>query len=60
MLERFHVANYKALKDVSLDLTPIHVLIGPNDAGKTSLLQALASAPKESADKGEEESTDQS
>ena len=42
MITRFHVQNYKALRDVTLDLTPVHVLIGPNDSGKTSLLQALA------------------
>ncbi|MEX2175430.1 MAG: AAA family ATPase [Pirellulaceae bacterium] len=42
MINRFRVQNYKALRDVSLDLTPIHVLIGPNDSGKTSILSALA------------------
>jgi predicted ATPase len=41
MIERFHVQNYKALRDVTLELTPIHVLIGPNDSGKTSLVEAL-------------------
>jgi predicted ATPase len=42
MIKRFQVQNYKALRDVTLDLTPIHVLIGPNDTGKTSILEALA------------------
>jgi len=42
MITRFHVQNYKALRDVTLDLTPVHVLIGPNDSGKTSILEALA------------------
>ena len=41
MITKFRVQNYKALRDVSLKLTPIHVLIGPNDSGKTSLLEAL-------------------
>jgi predicted ATPase len=41
MITKFRVQNYKALRDVTLDLTPIHVLIGPNDAGKTSLLEAM-------------------
>ena len=27
---------------LTLDLTPIHVLIGPNDSGKTSVLEAIA------------------
>jgi predicted ATPase len=42
MIRRFRVENYKALSDVLLELTPIHVLIGPNDSGKTSILEALA------------------
>jgi energy-coupling factor transporter ATP-binding protein EcfA2 len=41
MITQFRVKNYKALRDVTLDLTPIHVLIGPNDTGKTSLLEAV-------------------
>ncbi|QDT47332.1 recombination protein F [Symmachiella dynata] len=42
MITQFRVQNYKALRDVTLDLTPIHVLIGPNDSGKTSILEAIA------------------
>jgi len=42
MIKRLGVLNYKALRDVSLELTPIHVLIGPNDSGKTSILEAIA------------------
>jgi len=41
MITRFQVQNYKALRDVTLNLTPMHVLIGPNDAGKTSILEAI-------------------
>src|SRR5262249_29928450 len=41
MITRFHIENYKALRDVALELTPIHVLIGPNDSGKTSIFEAL-------------------
>ncbi|MFO7774968.1 MAG: ATP-binding protein [Candidatus Hydrogenedentota bacterium] len=41
MISQFRVQNYKALRDVTLDLTPMHVLIGPNDSGKTSVLEAL-------------------
>src|SRR5487761_1297112 len=42
MIERIKIQNYKALREVSLELTPIHVLIGPNDSGKTSVLEAVA------------------
>ena len=41
MLTRFAVKNYKCLADVDIPLTPIHVLIGENDTGKTSLLEAM-------------------
>ena len=41
MLNNFHVVNYKCLQDVTVPLTPIHVLIGQNDAGKSSLMEAL-------------------
>jgi predicted ATPase len=42
MITKLKVKNFKALRDVEIDLTPIHVLIGPNDSGKTSILDALA------------------
>ncbi len=43
MIKQFSVKNYKALQSVSLPLTPIHVVIGQNDSGKTSLLEAIHS-----------------
>jgi predicted ATPase len=42
MITRFRVCNYKALRDVTLALSPVHVLIGPNDSGKTSIMEALS------------------
>jgi predicted ATPase len=39
---RFGVKDYKCLGEIDVPLTPIHVLIGPNDSGKTSLLEAMA------------------
>jgi AAA15 family ATPase/GTPase len=44
MISHFKVKNYKCLADVSLPLTPIHVLIGQNDTGKTSLFEAIEAA----------------
>lgn len=55
MIKRIHIQNFKALRDVTVDLTPIHALIGPNDAGKTSILQALY-AICQSVDHGIQES----
>jgi hypothetical protein len=42
MIQQIHIQNYKALGDVTVALTPLHVLIGPNDSGKTSVLEALS------------------
>ena len=41
MIDSFYVSNYKCLVDVRVPLTPIHVIIGQNDSGKTSLLEAI-------------------
>jgi len=44
MITRFQATNYACLKDVSLTLTPLHALVGPNDSGKTTLLNAILEA----------------
>jgi len=49
-LSRFGVKNYKCLGEIDIPLTPIHVLIGENDAGKTSLLEAIAAFHASSED----------
>ncbi len=41
MITKFHVKNFKCLADVNLELGPFTVLIGPNDSGKTSFLEAI-------------------
>lgn len=41
MLQSFHIQNFKCLRDTTLELGPFTVLIGPNDSGKTSILDAL-------------------
>ncbi len=42
MIKTLRVKNFKALRDIEIHFTPIHVLIGPNDSGKTSILDVLA------------------
>lgn len=42
MLTRLTIKNFKLFKEVDLELGDRVVLIGPNNAGKTSALQALA------------------
>jgi energy-coupling factor transporter ATP-binding protein EcfA2 len=41
MIKTAAFKNFKALKDVSLDLEPFTVLVGPNGSGKTSILEGL-------------------
>jgi predicted ATP-dependent endonuclease of OLD family len=42
MLENFHVQNFRALKDVTIEKTArINLIVGGNNVGKTSLLEAM-------------------
>lgn len=41
MLASLHVQNFKCLRDVEVAFGPFTVLIGPNDSGKSSILDAL-------------------
>lgn len=42
MLQRVHLENFKALKNLDLDLAKVTVLTGFNSTGKTSVIQSLA------------------
>ncbi|MFM7733326.1 MAG: ATP-dependent nuclease [Cyanobium sp.] len=42
MLDRLIIRNFKSFEDVDIELGQAVVFIGPNNAGKTSALQALA------------------
>ena len=41
-LTTVNIKNYRCLADVSVDMTDLTVLLGPNSAGKSSFLHALA------------------
>ena len=41
MIRRVRIQGYKSLKDVNIELEPLTVVIGPNAAGKSNLLDAL-------------------
>jgi predicted ATPase len=41
MLRSARFRNYKALAEVDLDLEPLTVFVGPNNSGKTSILEGL-------------------
>ena len=41
MIKRLTIKNFKCLRDIDISLGNFNVLIGPNDTGKTSFLDAL-------------------
>lgn len=41
MITKLRVENFKCLRDVSVELSPFTVLIGKNDTGKSSFLEAV-------------------
>lgn len=41
MLNQVHFENYKALRNVTVDLERLTVFVGPNGSGKTSILEAV-------------------
>jgi energy-coupling factor transporter ATP-binding protein EcfA2 len=43
VIETVAITGYKCLRDVKTTLSPFTVLIGPNDSGKSTFLQVLAS-----------------
>jgi predicted ATPase len=42
LITHFKISNFKRLQSVELELGGATVLIGPNNSGKTTALQALA------------------
>src|SRR5947207_11004615 len=41
MIRQIHVAGYRSVRDLSLDLQRINVLTGPNGCGKSNLYNSL-------------------
>lgn len=42
MIRRIDIRNFKKFKQLRFDAPPFSVIAGPNNSGKTSLLQAVA------------------
>ncbi|RIV19132.1 chromosome segregation protein SMC [Fibrisoma montanum] len=55
MLKRVSIQNFKSLKDVTLDLQKVNLLIGPNNSGKTNFLKALEYMVKDNTNQEEPE-----
>lgn len=41
LLRKLHVESFGCVRDATVDLEPLTVLVGPNDSGKSMLLRAL-------------------
>jgi AAA15 family ATPase/GTPase len=41
MIKRLKVKGYKSLRDMEVRFEPLNIIIGPNAAGKSNLLDAL-------------------
>lgn len=41
MINQLHIRNFKCLRDTTIAFEPLTVLIGQNDSGKTSILEAI-------------------
>src|SRR5260370_11953046 len=41
MIRNLRVTNFKSLRDVSLDLGPRNILVGPNMSGKSSVISVF-------------------
>ncbi len=42
MIEQIAIRNYKSLRDICIKMGPLSVLIGPNESGKSNLLDVFA------------------
>ncbi|MDR6561066.1 MULTISPECIES: AAA family ATPase [unclassified Arcicella] len=47
MLRKVRIQNFKSLKDVTLELQKVNLLIGPNNSGKSNFLKGLEFFTKE-------------
>lgn len=46
MLKKIRIKNFKAIAEAELALSPLHLFVGPNDTGKTSILEAIAAVSR--------------
>jgi predicted ATPase len=54
VIQLVRIKNFRALKDVEVELRPMTVLLGPNDSGKSSFLDAVLKGLKHEPIKAED------
>lgn len=55
MINKLKLTNFKAFKHLEIEMKPITILVGPNNSGKSSILQAFLLL-KQTMDSGDKES----
>jgi ABC-type uncharacterized transport system ATPase subunit len=53
-IERIRIRNFRCIKEIDFPLTPLHALIGPNDSGKSTILEAFIASSWGSAEDASE------
>jgi predicted ATPase len=51
VIRRVQIQNFRALVEIDVELRPLTVLVGPNDSGKSSFLEAIYRRTKGSIDR---------
>ena len=46
-VEQLAIRNFGCIRDVRVELTHLHALIGPNDSGKSTILRAIQQSEPE-------------
>jgi predicted ATPase len=42
VINRVHIKNFRCIREATIDLAPLTVLVGPNASGKSTILEAIA------------------
>lgn len=50
MIDKVHIKNFKCLRDLDLEFKKLTILMGPNNSGKSTVLQALAFLAQQTGD----------
>ncbi|MGQ4834279.1 MAG: AAA family ATPase [Candidatus Asgardarchaeia archaeon] len=45
MIKRLEIKNFRGIREGSIDFAPLTILLGPNNSGKTTILEVLLLAP---------------
>jgi energy-coupling factor transporter ATP-binding protein EcfA2 len=49
-IDRIRIRNFRCIQEIEFPLTPLHALIGPNDSGKSTILDAVVSISRGTAE----------